>query len=253
MSAKVNVKTVADIEKMRQGGKKLAEIRRSLESAIKPGIAASEIDALADKLIEKAGCKPSFKMVSGYCWSTCVNVNEGVVHVIPKKEIVFADGDLVSVDVGVYYRGYHTDTSTSVIAGKAKNGQLSFLATGRNALKKGILAARIGNKVGDISEAIESSLKKANLSPIRALVGHGIGKELHEAPYIPCFVSNSLDESLKIKEGWTLAIEVMYTQGKPDLVLEEDNWTIRTKDAKISGLFEETVAVIQNGPIILTK
>ena len=254
MSSKVSVKTSDAIEKMREGGAKLGEIMRKLESAIKPGVASSEIDELASELITKAGCKSSFKMVPNYYWATCVNVNAGVVHGIPKKETIFRDGDLVSVDVGVYFKGYHTDTSTSVVAGKTSQSSLTaFLDTGKRALKKGISVAEVGNTIGDISAKIESTLNKAKLNPIRALVGHGIGRQLHEAPYIPCFVSGSLDEKLEIQEGWTLAIEVMYTQGKSDLILEEDNWTIRTKDGKISGLFEETVAVTQNGPIILTK
>ncbi|SRR3989339_573238 len=253
MSQKIGVKTVSEIKIMQEGGAKLGLVKKALEKAVKPGVTGKEIDDLADVLIAKYGCKSSFKMVPNYHWSTCINVNEGVVHGIPKKEVVFKNGDIVSVDVGVFYKGFHTDTSTSVIAGTNTNAAIiAFLAAGRSALRKGISAARPGKTIGDISRSIEVTLKKAKLNPIRALVGHGIGRELHEAPYIPCFVSSSMDEKLVIKEGWALAIEVMYTMGNSDLVLEEDNWTIRTKDGKISGLFEETVAVTQNGPIVLT-
>jgi len=253
MSEKIDIKSVEEIEIMKEGGTKLAKIRRSLEKAVRPGVSAEDLDKLAEGLINKSGCKPSFKMVPNYFWSTCVNVNDGVVHGVPKRDVVFKDGDLVSIDVGVYYRGFHTDTSISIIAGDDRKKLSHFLDVGKSALKEGMSKSIVGNRIGDISWAIESTLKEAKLNPIRALVGHGVGRKLHEAPFIPCFVSGSNDEKLEIQEGWTLAIEVMYTLGDPDLVLDEDNWTIRTKDGRISGLFEETVAVTQNGPIILTN
>ena len=248
---KINTKSIADINKMKEGGNKLAKIKEKLALAVKENANASDINNIADSLISKAGGKPSFKMVSGYHWATCINVNDGVVHGIPKAEIVFKKGDVVSVDLGMYYKGFHTDTSFSLgidLTGKT----IAFLDTGRRALKKAIKSARVGAKVYDISREIETEIKKDGYEPIKALVGHGIGKKLHEDPPIPCFVEGERDDSPDIPEGAVFAIEVMYTQGSGDVVVGDDGWTITTRDGKISALFEETVALTRNGPIILT-
>jgi methionyl aminopeptidase len=251
---KINIKTKSkkQVKHMAQGGKKLAGIKSELKKAIKEGVTAADIENLAVELIKKEGGKASFKMVPKYFWATCVNVNSGIVHGIPKKEVVFKKGDVVSVDVGFYYKGFHTDTSFTVIVGSLiKNNK--FLKTGIDALKSGILQAREGNRIYDISSGIEMELKKGGLLPIKALVGHGIGKDLHEDPQIPCFTNESYEKSPKIPEGATFAIEVMYTKGKEDIKLGEDGWTISTADGKISALFEETIAVTTNGPTVLTN
>lgn len=245
------LKSPQEIEKMREGGKKLAQIKHNLEQTVKIGASAEEIDKLAEKLIIKAGGKPSFKMVPNYYWTTCVNVNEGIVHGIPKPDIVFKRGDLVSVDVGMYYKGFHTDTSFSVCL-DATSELKKFLNVGRETLKTSISKALPGNRIYDISESTENSLKKAGYTPIRDLVGHGVGKSLHEDPEIPCFTRTAREETPLIEEGAVLAIEIMYTTGSPDLVLENDGWTIATRDGKISALFEDTIAVTKKGPILLT-
>lgn len=251
MLKKINPKTPGEIKKMRDGGARLASIKNALKDQIKVGVSAGEIEKLATSLIKKTGGKPSFKMVPGYSWSTCVNVNEGVVHGIPHEAIVFKSGDIVSVDVGLYYKGFHTDTSFSVYLGKDQKME-KFLTAGKEALQVGIKKALANNRIYDISKAIEDSLKRNDLSPVRALVGHGIGKKLHEEPMIPCFTKQERKETYKIPNGATFAIEVMYVGGSDKLALEEDGWTISTKDGSISGLFEETVVVAKNGPEILT-
>ena len=234
------------------GGKKLGRIKNELGELIAEGVSAKEIEDLAVSLIKKTGGKASFKMVPGYRWATCVNVNQGVVHGTPKQGIVFKKGDIVSVDVGLFYKGFHTDTSFTVgVDGDLKTKR--FLESGREALRQAISKARPGNTVFDISKIIQDTLEAKALSPIRALVGHGVGKGLHEPPPIPCFVNGKKEESPKIPEGAVLAIEVMYSEGKPDIVVGDDGWTIETKDGKIAGLFEETVAVTGNGPLVLTK
>jgi len=248
---KIDIKTEEEIEKMREGGKKLHSIKSNLKKAVKRKVNALEIENLAVKLIKEAGGEASFKMVPDYSWATCVNVNSGVVHGIPKAEMIFKDGDVVSVDVGMYYKGFHTDTSFSVLVGKNKEIE-SFLEVGKKALKSAIKVAKPGKKIGDISEKIESTVKSHGASPIQSLVGHGVGRELHEEPMIPCFVSGSPHEKVVIKKGMTLAIEVMYSEGGHTVKLDEDGWTISTKDGKIAALFEETVAITSNGPIILT-
>ena len=249
---KATVKTPEEIAIMQEGGSKLARVRDRLFEEVKEGVSAADIENLAKELIASEGGTASFAMVPRYKWATCVNINDGVVHGIPHRHIVFKQGDIVSVDVGMYYRGFHTDTSFTKLIGVAPEKQL-FLDAGKEALNNAIAAATPGNSVRDISLAMEQTLKKHHLNPIRALTGHGIGKNLHEDPAIPCFVTSGPVGQTELVEGMTLAIEVMYTEGTCELVLEDDSWTLSTKDAKIAALFEETVAVASNGPFILTK
>lgn len=248
----MNVKTPEQIQTMYEGGQKLARVKEKVYEAIKEGVSAADIEKLTNELILAEGGKPSFKMVKDYHWATCVNVDDGVVHGIPHKEIIFQKGNVVSVDLGIYYQGFHTDSAITRLIGQDKKKE-TFLEHGQNSLKKAIAAAMIGNTVGDISFAMHSELKKHRLNPVWALTGHGVGKKLHEDPLVPCYVSGTRDEKVKLVEGMTLAIEVMYTTGSGDIVLEDDGWTLSTKDGKISALFEETVAITKDGPLILTK
>jgi len=247
----INIKSKDDIKVMIEGGKRLRDIKKRLFETVRAGISAYEIETLATELIKKTGGKPSFKMVSGYKWSTCVNVNAGLVHGIPKKDIVFAKGDLVSVDVGLFYKGFHTDTSFSKgIDLSTKNKK--FFDCGRLALKKAISQAKKGKRIYDISSAIEEVVVSSGYVPVRALVGHGVGRELHEEPLIPCVRFGKRENSPEIVDGMTIAIEVMYVMGSEKLVQETDGWTISTSDGKISALFEETVAVTPDGPLVIT-
>lgn len=248
----IPVKTDEEIRLMVEGGQKLARVKEALRAEVKEGVSAKDLDELAETLIGKEGGYPSFKMVPGYFWSICVNVNEGVVHGIPREEIKFKKGDLVSVDVGMYYKGFHTDTAFTLGIGVDKEIS-KFLEVGQRALSLAIKAAKPGERIYDISLAIEKTLKKEGYSPIKALVGHGIGRKLHEEPQIPCFVGRvKRDETPKIPKSAALAIEVMYSLGSGEVVLGEDKWTITTSDAKISGFFEETVIVAQDGALVLT-
>ena len=248
---KFYTKSKEEIETMAECGQKLAMVKKALFEKVVEGVSSWEIEETAVKLIEEEGVEASFKKVPGYLWATCVNINAGLVHGIPKKEIIFKKGDVVSVDFGLFFKGFHTDCSFS----KGINVNTStekFLTVGRDALKNAIDKVKVGNRIYDISEAIEKTVVAGGYKPIRALVGHGIGRELHEDPQIPCFLPSAKKESMEIIEGATFAIEVMYTQGSPDLVQEEDGWTISTQDGKISALFEETVAVVFGRPKVLT-
>lgn len=248
---KASLKNKTEIGIMAECGKRLAEIKSKLHEAVKTGVTALEVETLANELIKKAQGEASFKKVPGYHWATCVNVNDGVVHGIPKPEIVFKDDDLVSVDIGLLYKNFHTDTSFSKYLGKNPEKK-KFLNVGRQALEAGIKEFKSENKVGDISGAIEDTLRKNGYSPISSLTGHGIGRDLHEDPRVPCMRLGSLDEEVELKPGMVLAIEVMYTEGKDRIKIERDGWTISTKDAKIASLWEETVALTSSGRIILT-
>lgn len=250
--AKVTIKSKEELETMIDGGKRLSRIKHALMEMLKPGMTSFEVEQKAVELIKKEGGEASFKKVPGYSWATCVNVNSGIVHGIPKKEVIFKDGDIVSVDVGIFYKGLHTDTASTKLLGNDSEKD-KFLEVGRRALNLAIKEAKIGKKIDNISAAIGETIRSAGFEPVYSLTGHGVGRTLHEDPQIPCFVTGNPVGQTEIKEGMTLAIEVMYTEGSPDLTIEEDGWTIGTKDGKISALFEETVAVTKDGPIVLTK
>jgi len=237
---------------MAEGGKKLARVKKALASAVATGVTSLDIENLAVKLIKEEGAEGSFNKVPGYSWATCVNVNEGLVHGIPSRDVVFKDGDLISIDVGLYFKGFHTDTSISVGINLSPENK-KFLNIGQNALEAAINKTRVGNYVYDISEAIESTIEGAGYTVVKALVGHGVGRDLHEDPQIPCFVPGRITDSPKIVPGMVLAIEVMYAQGSDKVQILPDGWTIAMRDGKISGLFEDSVAVTEKGPKVLTR
>ena len=248
----MKTKTTEELIVMREGGAKLATIKEELRAKIVPGAVPQDIDKEAEELIRKAGGEPSFKMVKGYLWTTCININDGVVHGIPTR-VPFKEGDIVSLDIGMFYKGFHTDTSFTTPVGKIAPATQKFLKAGEEALNRAIKNAKVGKRISHISMAIQDSIERNGYSAIRALTGHGVGERLHEEPAIPCFWETDEESGELIKEGAVLAIEVIYTMGRPDLVLSaDDNLTISTKDGKISGLFEETVAVEKNGPVVLT-
>lgn len=249
---KISIKSDKELEIMAEGGKKLGMIKKELASRVKAGVTAEEIELLAQKLIKEAGGKPSFMMVPGYSWATCININEGLVHGIPKKEVVFKNGDVVSIDVGIFYKGFHTDTSTTVGVNREKSVE-KFLEVGKKALNRAIKTCQPGKHIFDISKIIQETIEAAGYTPIRALVGHGVGKSLHEEPPIPCFIPDKQRfTNPKIESGMALAIEIMYTRGNPEIEIGKDGWTIFMADGKISALFEETVAVHSTGPLVLT-
>jgi methionyl aminopeptidase len=248
----VEAKSPEEIEIMRQGGRLLGEVKAALRDAVKVGVSAQTIEELAVKLIKEKGGIASFKGVPGYSWATCVNINEGLVHGIPKPELEFKKGEVVSVDVGMQFKGFHTDTSFSVGL-EVEEGIKKFLEVGKATLGKAIAQVKPGARIFDISKAIEDGIRQAGYTPIKDLVGHGIGKSLHQGPQIPCFVSGSREESPEIPEGATLAVEVMYALGSHNIKVEKDGWTISMADGKISALFEETVVALASGPLVLTE
>ncbi len=253
MKKNIPIKTKGELSIMKEGGKRLSQIKDALFYMVKEGVSAFEIDKKAEELMLKAGGYPSFKMVAGYNWATCINVNEGVVHGIPKRGVIFKEGDLVSVDLGLFYKGLHTDTSFSKIVGRGNEFLYSFVEAGKKALKNAVLKCLPGNRIYDISEAIESTLKESGFRPTSYLTGHGVGKELHEEPMIPGVVNwSKRSDTAEIKPGMALALEVIYLSGNDELLVEEDGWTISTADGKIAGLFEDTVIVTSNGSELIT-
>jgi len=240
----IPLKSPAEIKIMAEGRRRLRKVLSQVIQAGQPGVNLVELDQLAESLIKKQGGQPSFKMVPGYQWATCLNINQGVVHGVPNRYRLKA-GDLLSVDLGIFYKGFHTDEAWTIQLA-TRNSQLvtendKFLEAGKKALKAAILAAKPGNRVGHISQAIEREIKKSDFLPVRALTGHGVGRSLHEEPQIPCYLAKKIKTTPLLKKGMVLAIEVIYTRDKQDLVLLDDNWTFETEDGSLAALFEKTV------------
>ena len=251
----ISIKNQNQIRVMKEGGKRLSWVLDQILKEVKPQVALWQLDKLAENLIKKQGGQPSFKMVPGYHWTTCIDINEGVVHGIPGKYRL-KENDLVSVDIGMFYQGLHTDMARTLRVrtqnSKLKTQNDKFIKVGKEALRKAISVAKVGNRVGHISQAMEGEIRKAGFSPIEVLTGHGIGRKLHEEPQIPCFLSEKLKKTPLLRKGMVLAVEVIYAQGKPEVILSHDGWTIKTADGKLAGLFEKTIVVGQGQPLVLT-
>lgn len=250
----IKIKTPQDLSIMQTGGKMLAETLREVCANIRPGISEIELDALADKLIKAKGGKPGFKKVEGYHHATCISTNAVVVHGIPSPYRL-KEGDIIGIDCGVFYQGFHTDMSETVRVGSQKSDAIDkFLKVGKEALEAGIREAKLGNHVGDISKTIQDIVELKNgYSVVRSLVGHGVGRELHEDPEVPGYLLGKIEKTPELKEGMVIAIEVIYNMGGPDLTFaNNDGWTLKTKDNSLAGLFERTVAITKSGPLIIT-
>jgi methionyl aminopeptidase len=241
----------SQITAMRAGGHKLAQVRDQLVAFTQVGTSFEAIEAEAQRLIAQAGAKPNFSLVPGYHWATCVMKNDEVCHGIPQGKQV-DDGDVITIDVGLLYQDYHVDTSITFAVGQVSSQVMAFLATGRKSLAKAIEKVKPGATVYDISRAMQKVVERQGYGAVYQLTGHGIGRELHQDPSIPC-VAQKADKKQVLKSGQTIAIEIMYTQGDPELVLDEDGWTYRTADGSLTGMFEETVLVTDQGYEILTQ
>ncbi len=250
---KIEIKSPEEIKLAQESGQILSRVINQVLKKVKPGLSTLQINDWIDEAILAAGAKCSFKMVPGYKWASCVGLNDEVVHSIPKAKKIMRQNDLLKIDAGVYWQGFHSDCSWTVKVG-AEKSQDPFLQAGKEALKKAIGVCRPGNRVADISLAIEQTIKSAGFKPVKVLTGHGIGRKLHEEPMIPGVFAGNREQTPLLVEGMILAIEVIYNQGSPEVVMKNtDGWTICTKDGKIAGLFEETIAVCENGPLTLTE
>lgn len=258
---KISLKSPAEIKIMAEGGKRLGQALSLVLAKVKPGISTLEIDSWVEDRILNAEGIPSFKMVPRYHWASCVGLNEEVVHSIPKENKIIKVGDLLKIDLGMLWGGFNTDLSWTVQVNSksiplrqlADGGQNSkFLETGEKALGEAIRVARAGKRVGHISQAIQRVIEGAGCHLVEVLTGHGVGRELHEEPMIPGVLKTSLVQTPELLPGMTLAIEIIYSQGSGEVILEDDGWTISTKDGKMAGLFEKTIAITGGEPLILT-
>jgi len=243
-------KAAAEIERMARAGEVVAETLALVGEHARPGVTTQELDELADEFIRSRGGTPTFKGYRGYPASICASPNEMVVHGIPGI-YALRDGDILSVDVGVTLDGFVADSAWTYAIGTIPPEAQRLLEVCQAALEAGIDAARVGNAVGDISRAVQTVTEEAGFGVIRTLVGHGVGRSMHEDPQVPNFVSSH--RGAELKEGMTIAIEPMITVGDPEVYVHDDDWSISTVDESLAAHFEHTVAVTATGPRVLTS
>lgn len=246
----VTIKSQREIELMRHAGKLLGQTLNQLSEAVRPGISTWELNQLGEKIIRGYGCIPSFLNYNGYPASICISVNDEVVHGIPKKEVILQEGDIVSMDAGLIYQGYHADAARTVGVGTISPAARKLIDVTRQCFFEGIKHAKQGNHLFEISAAIDDYAKSHGYGVVRDLVGHGIGSKLHEAPEIPNFRQRR--RGLKLQAGMTLAIEPMINEGTWRVYWLDDDWTVCTDDGKLSAHYENTVLITDGEPEILT-
>ncbi len=257
----IHIKTPEEIKIMKRAGRILAETLFATAALAKPGVTEVELDRFAEKMILEKGGKEAFKLVPGYKNTICVATNDVVVHGIPTNRKL-REGDIIGIDCGVFLNGWNTDMAETVRVKKQESGSKEnaedeidrFLRIGKEAMQDGIRQVKPGNRIGHVSKAIQEIIEGAGYSVVRDLIGHGVGRQLHEEPEIPGYLNVPLERTPILKEGMTLAVEVIYNMGKKDVVYaNRDGWTIKTKDGSLAGLFERTVVVAKDGVEVLTK
>ena len=245
----ITIKSPHEIEIMREAGRIVAECHQILSEKVKPGVTTEELDKIVEEHIRKRKAVPSFKGHQGFPASICVAINDVVCHGIPGQQVL-NQGDIITIDVGAYYKGYHGDSAWTYPVGKISKVAKDLMETGEKCLKLGIEQAVIDNRIGDIGRAIDDYAQQHKRGVVRSFTGHGVGKRLWEDPPIPHY--SSLRRGAKIKEGMTLAIEPMITLGDWRIQIMEDNWTAKTLDHSLCVQYEHTIAISEKGPIILT-
>ncbi|MBP5320189.1 MAG: type I methionyl aminopeptidase [Kiritimatiellae bacterium] len=246
---KIQLKSKAELDAMRVSCRLTGQVLRQVAEAVQPGMTTGELDELTRELIKKTGGRPSFLNYNGYPGAICISINDEVIHGIPGKRVVLP-GDIVSLDVGVYYDGFHGDSARTVMVGVTDLDVIRLVETTRKALEAGIAAARPGGHLSDISHAVQVVAESAGCSVVRDFVGHGVGRHLHEDPQVPNYGAPGHGPILK--PGMTIAIEPMVNLGRPGVRVLDDDWTVVTRDGQPSAHFEHTVAVLEEKVEILT-
>jgi methionyl aminopeptidase len=245
----VTRKSRAEIEKMRTAGRIVAEVLALVESELKPGVSTAYLDQIAERHIRASGAVPSFKGYLGFPASLCISIDDEVVHGIPGDRVIRA-GQIVSVDAGAIYQGYHGDAARTFAVGKPPPDVARLIESTRLAMMAGIAAAVAGNRIGDIGAAVEDVARPLGYGIVRQYVGHGIGTAMHEEPQVPNY--RSPVKGIKLEPGICLAIEPMFTLGSHEVETKPDNWTVVTRDGSLAAHFEHTIAITDRGPEILT-
>ncbi len=246
----VTIKSPREIELMRESNRLLAEVHKALEESIRPGMTTLDVDRLGEKLIRERGGIPNFKNYNGYPASICVSVNDEVVHGIPSKYRVLQEGDIVSLDAGLIYKGYHSDAARTHAVGKVSLEKQKLMDVTKQSFFEGMKYAKAGNYLYDISNAIDAYVSQFGYGIVRDLVGHGIGTHLHEDPQIPNFAQKK--RGIKLAPGMTLAVEPMINMGTWQVEFLSDGWTVVTKDGLPSAHYENTILITEGEPEILT-
>ena len=246
----VKIKTPHEIELMREAGRILALVHENLAKEIKPGMSTLDIDRLGEEMIRSYGCIPSFKNYCGYPASICVSVNEEVVHGIPNARRILREGDIVSLDAGVIYKGYHSDAARTVGVGEISEEAKLLIERTRMSFFEGMKKAVAGNHLHDISNNIASYAESFGYGVVRDLVGHGIGTQLHEEPEVPNFRKRT--RGLKLRPGMTLAVEPMINMGTHEVLWLDDDWTVISEDLSLSAHYENTILITEGKPELLT-
>ena len=243
------LKLPEEIEKMRASNHIVAEILIALKEKVKPGVTTGELDSYSEGLVRKKGAVPAFKGYMGYPYSLCISVNSEVVHGMPTNRVL-VEGDIVSLDFGAYYKGYYGDAAITVPVGDVSEDASRLIRVTEQGLYDGIREAKRGNRLGDISAAVQHCIEAAGFSVVRDFVGHGIGKKLHEEPQIPNYGIRG--RGLELKAGMVLAIEPMVNEGTYKVKVTDNGWTVVTEDGRLSAHFEHSVAITNDGPDILS-
>ena len=251
----VKIKNKNEINQMSACGKIISDVREIIVKNIEPGISTWELDKLAEEYTISKGFIPAFKGYQNFPSSICASINNEVVHGLPSKNKILKQGDIIGVDFGVYDGTFYADSAFTFPVGNVSENITKLLNVTKESLNLGIQKAQVGNKIYDISKAIQDHIEKNGFTVVRSYVGHGIGKDLHEEPHVPNFIldNNDRSKSMKLKEGMVLAIEPMVNIGNFEVELSNDNWTVKTCDGSLSAHFEHTVALTKNGPKILTN
>lgn len=247
----IQLKNPSQIELMREAGRITGEALMLAGEKLKPGMTTLELDTLIREHIIKSGAKPSFLGYGGFPGSACISINEEVIHGIPSKDRVIKDGDIVKVDVGAYYKGFHGDSANTFAVGDVSEEAKRLIEVTKEAFFKGAECARPGMRVGDIGAAVQKHAEDNGFSVVRKYIGHGVGRELHESPDVPNY--GTAGRGTRLYAGMVIAIEPMINVGTYEVRELSDNWTVVTADGKLSAHYEHTVAITPDGPIFLTK
>ncbi len=249
------LKSDEEIERIQAASHVVVEVLRRLTEEANPGVSTWDLDKIAEEIALSRGAKPAFKGYRDYPASVCFAINNEVVHGIPSKKKVLKEGDIVSLDFGAYLEGFYSDSAITIALGKVSPVAEKLLNVTRNSLYKGVDKAYPTNRLFEISQAIQDYVEQEGFSVVRAFVGHGIGRNLHEDPQVPNFVSDNGNwgKGIRLKPGMVIAVEPMVNVGRPDIRILSDGWTAVTLDGTLSAHFEHTVAITENGPLILTE
>lgn len=245
----ITLKSKREIELLKEAGHIVYLTHQYLRPFIKAGIKTKELDQKAEEFIRSKGATPSFKGYEGFPSTLCISINDEVVHGFPSERIL-QDGDIISIDIGACYKGYHGDSAWTYTVGNVSDDAKYLLEHTEKALYEGIKQAKVGNRIGDIGYAIEKYAKEHNLGVVKELVGHGVGTSVHESPDVPNYGTKGTGP--KIRDGMVIAIEPMLTLGSPDIYVEDNDWTVVTIDSSLSAHFEHTIAITNDGVEILT-